>query len=266
MNTMRITATLWVAGLRSGMEYRVNFIVEALMGLAWQGVGFAMITVVLARFESIAGWTAGEVAFLYGLRMMALALCGFGTGRIWWLQYMVRNGTFDSLLIRPVPPLLQLLTADVPLSSFGELAGGAALIFAAARMMNFAWTPLAVLYLALAAIGGGLILLAIRLLLVSFTFRLLMVDGLMGIFDNLFNEFGTYPLSIFDSTLRALLTFVVPVAFMAYLPATVLLQRTTELQMHALIAVGAPLAGVAWLALAVWVFKREMRNYASSGH
>lgn len=43
--------------------------------------------------------------------------------------------------------------------------------------------------------------------------------------------------------LQLLLTFGLPVAFMAYFPATVLLERT-----------------------AVWVFRRELRHYQSSGH
>jgi len=54
---------------------------------------------------------------------------------------------------------------------------------------------------------------------------------------------GAYPLRIFSPVLQLLLTFGLPVAFMAYFPATVLLERT-----------------------AVWVFRRELRHYQSSGH
>ena len=263
--SLRIGVGLWMAGMRGALEYRTDFVLMTLMGLVRQGTGMALIWVILARFETIAGWTLGEVAFLYGLRLTALALCGLG-GDIWSLQGLVRRGEFDRFLVRPVQPLLQVLTRRVPLSAFGDLLGGVALLLAAARLLDVAWTPLAILYLVFAIIGGGLLQLALRLLIASFSFRALSVDGLMGLVDNLFNEFGTYPLNIFNSTLRLLLTFGLPVAFMAYFPATVLFGRTGELQVQPLLAYGAPLAGVVWMLIALWVFEHERGNYTSSGH
>ncbi len=265
MTSLRIGASLWMAGLRGALEYRTDFVLMTLMGLVRQGTGMALIWVILARFETIAGWTLGEVAFLYGMRLTALALCGLG-GDVWSLQNLVRLGEFDRFLVRPVRPLLQVLTRRVPLSAFGDLLGGVALLVAAARLLAVAWTPLTILYLVCAIIGGGLIQLALRLTIASFAFRLLSVEGLMGIVDNLFNEFGTYPLSIFNSTLRLVLTFGLPVAFMAYFPATVLFGRTNELQVQPLLAYGAPLAGLVWQFIALWIFEHEMRNYKSSGH
>jgi ABC-2 type transport system permease protein len=46
----------------------------------------------------------------------------------------------------------------------------------------------------------------------------------------------------------------------------VLLGRTGELRVSPILAYGAPLAGILWLSLALWVFQREMRHYQSSGH
>jgi ABC-2 type transport system permease protein len=265
MIAVRIAASLWLAGVRSALEYRADFLIMTLMGLVRQGVGIALMWVILARFETIAGWTIGEVAFLYGMRLTMLALCGLA-GDIWAMQYIVNQGEFDRFLVRPVRPLIQLLTHSVPISAVGDLLGGVALLVAAARLISVTWTARSIVYLLLALIGGGLIQLALRLLLASFSFRALSVSGLMSIVDGLFNEFGTYPLSIFNSTLQFLLTFGIPVAFMAYFPAVVLLERTAELQIHPIIAYGAPLAGVVWMGIALWVFRHEMRHYQSSGH
>lgn len=75
-----------------------------------------------------------------------------------------------------------------------------------------------------------------------------------------------YPLSIFGSVLAWVFTFLVPLAFVAYLPATVLLDRTAELQVTPLLAYVAPLAGVIWLAVAVGVFNSQVGSYQSAGH
>lgn len=266
MRSLGIAASLWMAGLRSGMEYRADFVLETLFGLIREATGFALIWVILARFEDLAGWTLGEVAFLYGLRVMMHGLVGMATGNIWSLESRVREGEFDRYLVRPAPPLLQLLTERVPLSAFGELLGGPALFLAANSLVDVAWTPQSLLYLRFAIVGGALLELGIRVLIVSFAFRALRVNGLMAIMDDIFSDFGTYPLSIFGPALQFLLTFGIPVAFMAYLPAVVLLERTSELRIPSIFAYGAPLMGMLWIAIALHVFHRELRHYKSSGH
>ncbi len=78
MTSLRIGASLWMAGLRGALEYRVDFVLMTLMGLVRQGTGMALMWVILARFETIAGWTLGEVIFLYGMRLPE-----FQRGYVW---------------------------------------------------------------------------------------------------------------------------------------------------------------------------------------
>jgi ABC-2 type transport system permease protein len=63
-----------------------------------------------------------------------------------------------------------------------------------------------------------------------------------------------------------LLTFGLPLAFMAYFPSTVLLGRTGELSVPPALAYAAPFVGVGWTVLAVCVFRYALRSYQSSGH
>lgn len=266
MRSLSIAASLWLAGFRGGMAYRADFLLTTLFGFVKEATGFVLIWVILARFVAIAGWTLGDVAFLYGLRVTMHGLVGLGTGDLWELESKVRQGEFDRYLVRPAPPLLQLLTEHVPLSAFGELLGGPALFLAANQLVHVDWTPWALLYLLGALTGGALLELAIRVLIVSFSFRALRVDGLMAIMDDIFTSFSTYPLGIFSAALQFALTFGVPVAFMAYFPAAVLLGRTAALQVPLIIAYCSPLAGVLWMAIAVAVFQHEVRYYKSAGH
>ena len=266
MAAIGIALSMWGASLRSELQYRANFVIQIVMGVIWQCTGFAFIWVVLARFHAVAGWALGEVAFLYGLRLIMHALMGTLTGELFALEWKVRQGEFDRYLVRPVPPLLQIMCQRIFVSIFGDLLGGLALFVVASTLVTVDWTPLALLYLALALIGGALVELALRLLFSSFAFRFLSANAFMGLIDTLFSNFGNYPLKIFGSVLEFLLTFGLPLAFMAYFPAAVLLGRTGELSVSPLFAYGAPLAGVLWLGLALLVFRHEMRHYQSSGH
>lgn len=266
MAIIGVSISLWVASLRGELQYRANFLIMALMGIVYQCTGFAFIWVVLARFQALAGWTLGEVAFLYGLRLTMHSLNGALTGGLYSLEWRVRQGEFDRYLVRPMPPLLQLMCERIHVSIVGDLVGGLALFAAATSLVRVNWTPLALLYLVLALLGGALVELALRVLFSTLSFRFLSANAFMGLLDTIFSNFSNYPLTIFGSVLGFLLTFGLPLAFMAYFPAVVLLGRTGELQVNPIFAYGAPLAGIIWLFVALRVFHHEMRHYQSAGH
>jgi ABC-2 type transport system permease protein len=266
MATLDIAFSMWVASVRGELQYRANFLIMVLMGIVYQCTGFAFIWVVLSRFQAVAGWALGDVAFLYGLRLTMHALNGAITGGLYNLEWQVRQGDFDRYLVRPAPPLLQLMCQGVHISVFGDLLGGIVLFVAASSLVAVDWTAPALLYLVLAIIGGALIELALRVLFSALAFRFLSANAFMFLLDTLFSNFANYPLKIFGSVLEFLLTFGMPLAFMAYFPATVLLGRTTELRVSPLFAYGAPLAGLLWVAVALRVFQSEMRHYKSAGH
>ena len=266
MAALGVAYSLWVASVRGELQYRANFMIMVLMGVVYQCTGFAFIWVVLSRFQALAGWTLGEVAFLYGLRLVMHALNGSVTGGLYSLEWQVRQGDFDRYLVRPTPPLLQLLCHQVHISIVGDLLGGIVLFVAATSLVTVDWTGPALLYLVLAIIGGALIEMALRVLFSSLSFRFLSANSFMFLLDTIFSNFTNYPLKIFGSVLEFLLTFGLPLAFMAYFPTTVLLGRTGELRVSPIFAYGAPLVGVIWLGMALVVFQREMRHYQSSGH
>lgn len=222
---------------------------------------------VLRRFEALGGWTLGEVAFLYGLRLLVHALHGFLFGNLGRIHGLIRQGALDRYFVRPYPVLLQVLTERLQLNFLGDLLGGLGLFLAAGQLAAVDWSPLALLYLGLAVAGGVLVEGALQLLVAALAFRWVDVANLHWILDGvLINQFGNYPLAIFDRSLQFLLTFGVPLAFVAYLPATVLLDRTADLHVHPLFATPAPLAGVVWFGLALLVWGRALRSYQSAGH
>lgn len=58
----------------------------------------------------------------------------------------------------------------------------------------------------------------------------------------------------------------VSVAFVAYMPATVLLGRAGELRLSPVIAYGAPLVGVLLFGPTYWFWRHELNAYQSAGH
>jgi ABC-2 type transport system permease protein len=257
---------LWTAGFRSTLQYRTDTFIVIVMALAFQCTGFAFIWVLLSRFPSLAGWTLGEVAFLYGLRLIVHALAGVLTGPIFSLEDQVRSGEFDRYLLRPVSPLLQFMTQRVEISILGDLLGGVAIFAVANQAVSISWTPVALLYLLLAIIGGALIEGSVRILIGSLTFRTLSSQSLLFLTDSVFSSYASFPMTIFGTVAQYVFTFILPIAFVAFLPTTVLLDKTGDLAVNPVFAYAAPLIGLGWAIVAARVFNRELSQYQSAGH
>jgi ABC-2 type transport system permease protein len=83
-------------------------------------------------------------------------------------------------------------------------------------------------------------------------FRTLSVRSLRVFIDGIFTTIGRYPLTILSAVTNLLLTFVLPLAFVACFPATVLLRRTGELSVPPALAAAAPAVGFALFGGVLW--------------
>lgn len=253
------------AGMKSEMQFRLNFIIEVAFGLVYQTIGFAFVWVVLGKFQAIGGWTLQEVTLLYGIQLMGHALWSLSFSHIINVEAMVRLGEYDTMLIRPLPIALQFMFAQVRVAIIGDVIGAVVLLGVGLRQATIDWSPAKVVFLALAVIGSGLVRGAADLAGASLIFRTQSAGYLQWMTGMVFGQFGGYPLDIFAPRLRNLLTFVIPVAFVAWIPTAVLLNRTSVLPVPAWVAWGTPVLGVVLMAAAWWLFLHESRQYQSSG-
>jgi ABC-2 type transport system permease protein len=261
-----VTWALIKAALRGAAQYRLNFILAALMGIAYQGSGFAFIAVVLSRFPSIGGWTFPEIAVLYALRVLAHATYLVPLYMLNELDDLVRNGTFDRFLVRPLNPLIQVLTRRFSVSTLGDVLTAIGILIFASSIADLTWTPAHILYAAAAVLGGALIEGALALTISSLSFRFVEVWPARYLVDNVLLNFGSYPLSVFGFVAQWVMTWILPVAFIAWVPAAVILNHTGGLGVSAAIAWLAPVVGAVWFALSYQFWRHELKNYASTGN
>lgn len=266
LRQLRLYGVLVRASMRAQGQYRANLVIEIIGAIAYQGAGFAFVWVVVDRFGEIGGWGRPELALLYGMRLGSHGVFTFFfaqlVGRV---GEVIRQGEFDRYLVRPLDPLLQLITRRFNLTVLGDLLGGAALVVAGAIQVDVAWTVPGAGYLVLAVIGGGLVEGALHLTATALAFRLLSTQALAGAIEDLLSSVGGYPLRIFPAGAEFVLTFVLPIAFVAYFPATVLLGRTDALSVPAWLAALAPLVGALLFTAAYTFWRHQIRHYSSSG-
>ncbi|CAN5800391.1 ABC-2 family transporter protein [soil metagenome] len=265
MKSATLCLALIAASIRGQMQYRLNFLIDVGFGLMFQSMGFVFIWIVVGQFEEIGGWSLFDIMLLYGMRLTSHGLWLMAFSRLYEIDQIVREGEFDRMLVRPMPMMLQVMFSSFRIATLGDLLGGVALLAFALSQVSIEWTAgKAVLFVA-ALVGGAMLDGAFQLGPAALTFRTLTSWPLRNFFDDVFNRFGSYPASIFNRSTRSVLLWVIPVAFMAWTPATVLLDRTAELPFPVWLAWFSPLAGIACLTIAAWLFMRESRYYQSSG-
>lgn len=266
MNGVSLFFRLVAGSLRGQARYPASALMLTLSQFLATGIEVVAIWALFDRFGTVQGWRIGEVALFYGLVNVMFALAdALGRGFDVLGTEFLRTGAFDRLLLRPRPLALQLMGHDVRLSRLGRLLQGLLVVVFASMQAPIDWTP-AHLALALFAIAGG-VALFLGILVLQGTLAFWTVESLevANVFTYGGVEAGQYPMALYARWFRRLLTFVVPLACVAYYPGLAILERADPLGAPAWVGWLSPLAGFAFLALSFAVWRRGVRHYASTG-
>jgi ABC-2 type transport system permease protein len=265
-STLRQFTVLLRLGIASATQYRLDFALTAFGAVCYEAVSLAFVGVVVHAFGSIGGWNFAEIAFIYGIRTMGHALHGLGSGQLWSTDRVLREGEFDRYLLRPVNPLVQLMTRRFQVTAVGDIIFGLVVLVVTAQLAPITWSPWRIGFLIAAVAGSALTESAVMLAIASLGFRLLVVDPILSVADTAFVTFGPYPLSVLPRAVGWILTVVIPLAFTGFFPAAILLDRTRDLFVPTWLAAASPAIGLLLYVGAVVFFHRQIRQYASPGH
>ncbi len=251
--------------VRGQMQYRASFWMLSAANVVTTGIEFLGIWALFDRFGSLRGWSLPEVALFYGTVNVAFALAeavgrGFDT-----FPSLVKSGDFDRLLLRPRGTALQVLGQELQLMRVGRFLQGAVVLVWAMAALPVAWSPAKVTFLAGVILGGACLFLGLFVLQAALAFWTVETLEIMNTVTYGGTETGQYPLTIYRPWFRRFFTFVVPLAFLNYIPASVLLEHRAAAGLPALAAWLAPAVGVAFLLIALQMWKIGVRHYTSTG-
>lgn len=257
-----LIVAMWV---RSTMAYRASFAMTVLGDFVVSALDFVTIMLMFSHVDSLGGYSLPEIALLYGMSATAFGLSDLLLGSVDRLGRRVRDGTLDTLLVRPVPVLAQVAADRFALRRLGRITQGLVVTGYALVSLDIAWTPLKVLILPLAVLSGAAIFGAVFVAGAAFQF----VAQDASEVQNAFTYGGTtllqYPPSIYAKDLVRGVTFVVPLAFVSWLPALYVLDRAYPLALPEWVAFLPPVvAGACWV-LAGTAWRAGLRAYRSTG-
>ncbi len=255
------------AQLRSQLQYRASFVLDMLATTLITLTEFGAVALVFGRFDDIRGWTLGEVAFLYGLvelsfGLMDMIFAGFDPSRF---GQEVRKGTFDRILLRPLPVTWQVLGSDVTLRRVGRVALGVGIFALALKLNPPIWTAGKIAYLPLVILGMVLFFGGLFIIGSTVTFWTVESFEAMNILTYGGAYLISYPMSIYGDPLRRMFTFVIPAGFLNYYPALYFLDKSDPFGLPAFASFLAPLAGGSVFVAALLFWRFGVRHYHSTG-
>ena len=257
---------IWLASARYSivrmMMFRGDFIVWALVELMWMTVNIMVISVIYQHTSSIAGWSKYEMILLVGTSMLIQRLLmGFFWSSIFEMGRNIRSGYFDFFLAQPGNIMFMATTRkldpDGLLNSFVAIA---VLLYAAGELGVQLSAANVALYLFM--VGCGLVVhYSILVISISLAFWLTSAQGIEGSYFTV-TEFSRLPREAFKGLVtKVLFVWLLPVVVVSNVPARLLLPRYGFDWQGA----GALFAFSAlWFGLAVFVFHRGLRRYASA--
>jgi ABC-2 type transport system permease protein len=167
------------------------------------------------------------------------------------------TGELDDLLLRPVPSLYLASLGTCRPWAFSEVVLGMAIVAIGAMQIGGSLTAAGALAALMLLAAGAVLAWASRVLLACLAFW---APGFeLEVLYSAVWQLGRYPVNIYHPAIRWLLTYVVPMAFIAAVPARALTRGADPmLLIGGLAAAGA----AAWVAQRAW--QAGLRRYTSA--
>ncbi|QKW10778.1 ABC-2 family transporter protein [Streptomyces sp. NA04227] len=257
-----LIVAMWV---RSTMTYRASFAMTLFGNFAATGLDFVAILLMFSQVDSLGGYTLAEVALLYGSAGTAFGLADLLFGSMDRLGRRVRDGTLDTLLVRPVPVLAQVAADKFALRRLGRITQGLLVLGYALWAVEVDWSPLKVLMVPMMLLSGTGIFVSVFVAGAAFQFVAQDAAEVQNSFTYGGNTLLQYPPSVFGRDLVRSVTCVIPLAFVNWLPALYILGRDYPLDLPEALAFCPPLVAVACCTLAGLAWRAGLRTYRSTG-
>lgn len=214
------------ASIQAQLQYRYAFVMN-ILGWAMTYAGTAItMWVLLYSFGALAGWTFWELIFLFALAILSWGVCMVFFFHFRSLDQYIVNGTFDRFLVRPIHPFFHFMALKFDVGAFGQFLFSIIAVCLAYSRLQLYWLAWQWLVFLGAIIGGTLIQGGLLVAISAMAFWTTRSERLYWVVMWPAKSLMNYPLTIYPRVVQVLVTFILPFAFVNYLPALLLLGKT----------------------------------------
>ena len=248
---------------RAAMGYPVSFALMIVLGFAVAATDIAVILIVFANTTSLAGFSRDETLFLYGTANLAFCACDLFLSNLDRISQHIRQGTLDTMLIRPASSWIQVAADRFVPTRAGRILQAGVVLGYAMTALDLDWRRLWMV--PVMVVSGFVIFGALWTLAASLQFVLTDAPEVSSAFTYGTGQLTQYPLSIYGRDLARGVTYVLPLAFINWQPALYVLDRDDPFGTPGFMRFLGPVAALALALVAGLAWRQGLRHYRSTG-
>lgn len=241
------------------MEFRTNFYLMLFLDIFWYSVHVIGIKVLFNNIDTLGGLTENEMLFFLANMFVidAFEMCVFNSN-CWMLPDLIRKGTFDFYLIRPISSIFLSCFRYFSFGSFGNLI--VSLFFLVYTFLNLSieFTALTFFIYFLFLINGIAVRFALKFIFILPAFIIIDAQPLQEIRMSA-EKFLENPDVIYKGFLRKILLYIVPYILIVSFPVKSFI-RSIGLFEGAM----SLIVGVSFVLLFVFLWNRALKFYTSA--
>lgn len=246
--------------VRSIMQYKASFLLSVIGQFLVSFNVFLGVFFMFQRFSKVRGFSYQEVLLCFSLFLMEFTLAEMFARGFDSFSGIVRQGTFDRILVRPVSPVLQVLGSRFELTRIGRMVQAVIMFACGLSESGVHWTLPKIVTVLFMLIGGSALFTGMFMIYAALCFFTLEGLEFMNVFTDGAREYGKYPLGVYGKRMLQITTFVIPYALVQYYPFLYIIGRSTNA-----VYMFLPLAAVLFLAPCYGLWRFGVRRYQSSG-
>lgn len=259
MYLIRLLSTFIKVNLQQDLAYRADAIANMIISVMWLGFDMLSLSIIFSNTPALGGWGPAEVVALLGVWRLVNTLMftviwpnteKFNAG--------VRDGSLDYTFLQPANSQLLVSISRVVVWRAWDVILAVAMIVLGIANSGGITGPLPVIAFLVLIVSGAAIIYSLWIILISLTFWFTKFDNNVTLMHALMDA-GRYPAQVYPAWLRALITFVIPIAVATTVPMQALRGELAWWQVLGYLAIGA---AVVFISSRVW--KAGVRRYSGA--
>ena len=250
-----------IAAFKRMLIYRVDCIVGMISQIAFQVIELMFIWIIFQNTDSIGNWNFEQLLLLYGIMMLSIAVTDLLFDATYNLgNRLIKNGKFDTILLRPVHPLISVLGESQATTALGYIVLSVVLIITMLIKLQISINAFIIFKILYFGIFGGFIIGGIQALFgVAGFWTYKSNEVVWSVFQ--LHKLAEYPIEIYNKFVRILITFIIPFSFAAYYPAKNILEGEGNM----LLIILPVITIIIWF-ITIKVWNWALNKYRSTGN
>lgn len=261
IRNIKLYFSFLVASLKRMMEYRVDCLVGMISQIAFQIIELIFIWVIFQNTDNIAGWDFEHLLLLYGVMMLSVSITDVLFDSTYDIgNRLIRKGKFDTILLRPVNPLISVLGESETSTALGYLVISIVLIISMLIKLQISITFILIIKLIYFGIIGALIIGGIQTIFSIAGFWTYKSNEVVWSVFQL-HKLAEYPIEIYNKFIRILISIIFPFAYASYYPTLDYIGQGKS----NLVIIAPIIAIIIWI-IAIKVWNLALNKYRSTGN